>query len=190
MRRETNARAVQLIGIMGCLCFLHCAPALRIAQQTGGAMTAIYKYMAVRISSMRARFCLLALICSRWIGRRSLAMPLSISHRRRLWRYASSKQAFRPFPYTLSARISRYQQWQGPSGLASLDRDPVPLRNTVRPDAALPRCESQALTAVHTVASAALPECRTLPCLGLPSSRRLPLSETAAEAMGAGETSC
>lgn len=26
MGGETNARAVQLIGIMGCLCFLHCAP--------------------------------------------------------------------------------------------------------------------------------------------------------------------
>lgn len=46
----------------------------------------------------------------------------------------------RPTRPTPSVRISRYRTWQGPRGLASLDRDPVRLRNTVRPDAALPPC--------------------------------------------------
>lgn len=106
-------------------------------------MTAIYKYMPVRISSRRARF------LSSCTNMQQVDRPSLYGHANSPYPINLAFGAM-PRPSKPSARISRYQQWQGPNGLASLDRDPVPLRNTVRPDAALPRCESQALAAVRT----------------------------------------
>lgn len=68
----------------------------------------------------------------------SMAMPFSASHQHALGampRRASSKQAFVVWPY-----IEVPEMAGGPSRLTSLDRDPIRLRNTVRPDAALPPC--------------------------------------------------
>lgn len=122
--------------------FLHCAPQLfvSLSRQTGGSYLQVGTYQYGHPAGGRDLSS--GTNMQQVDSRRSMAIPFSICHQPRLWRYASTslvQAGLAPFP-TPSGRISRYRKWQGPNGLTSLDRDPIRVRNTVRLYAALPPC--------------------------------------------------
>lgn len=105
--------------------FLHCASTPYRSADDWGRCSQALEYRPVRTSSV-GETCLLALTCSRWIAvARLYSTP---------WPCHSSS------PINSLAVYRGTGNGRGPSRLTSLDRDPIRLRNTVRPDAALPPC--------------------------------------------------
>lgn len=158
LSRQQEEQRASLLGFMQCkaaetaavslCCTAPLNSSYRSADRPGAVVcensTCTCQY-CTHIQQVGGEICLLALTCSRWIAVAQLCStvwpchsPSPINTPLALC-LDEPRESRLQFP-TPSGRISRYRTWQGPNGLASLDRDPVRLRNTVRPDAALPPC--------------------------------------------------